>query len=164
VPGGEGQQGDVAGLLDCAGEAALVRGANAGQAPGHDLAALGHELLQETDVPVGDGVDLVGAELADLFAAEKLAAAAGTAGAWTARSVAWARTMSGAWSGALSLAWSRSWAGFGLLGTVRSGGRLYLVFISHCGSSSSFPVLFLRWAGVNLLRPDSHSLGAEAPG
>jgi len=102
VARGEGQQSDVAGLLDGAGEAALVRGADAGQAPGHDLAALGYELLEETYVPVGDGVDLLGAELADLLAAEKLAAAAGATGARSARSVAWA--------GALSVAGARAWA------------------------------------------------------
>ncbi len=72
------QQGDVPGLLDGAGEAALVRGANAGEAPGNDLAALGHEALQETDIAVGDGIDLLGAELTDLLAAEELAASAGT--------------------------------------------------------------------------------------
>jgi hypothetical protein len=133
VPRGEGQQGDVTGLLDGAGEAALVRGADASQPPGHDLAALGYELLQETDVPVGDGVDLLGAELADLLAAEELAASAGaTTGARTARSGTWA-TLSLAWA----RAWTRTWAGLGLLGTVRSSGRLYLVFISHCVSSSS---------------------------
>jgi len=80
VARGEGQQGDVAGLLDGAGQAALVRGANAGQAPGHDLAALGHEALQQADIAVRDRVDLLGAELADLLAAEELAAAAGATG------------------------------------------------------------------------------------
>ena len=76
----EGQQGDVAGLLDGAGQAALVRGANAGQAARHNLAALGHKLLQQTHIAVGDRVDLLGAELADLLAAEELAASARPAG------------------------------------------------------------------------------------
>jgi hypothetical protein len=76
VARGEGQQGYVAGLLDGAGQAALVRGANAGETPGHDLAALGHKPLQQAYVAVRDGIDLLGAELADLFAAEELAASA----------------------------------------------------------------------------------------
>ena len=57
-----------------------MRGADAGEAAGHNLAALGHKPLQQTDIPVGDGVDLLGAELADLLAAEELAASAGSAG------------------------------------------------------------------------------------
>ena len=73
------QQGNVPGLLDGAGQATLVGGADARQAAGHDLAALGDEPLQQTHIAVGDRVDLLGAELADLFAAEKLAAAAGAA-------------------------------------------------------------------------------------
>jgi hypothetical protein len=44
----------------------------------HDLAALGHKALQQANVAVRDGVDLLGAELADLLAAEELAAAART--------------------------------------------------------------------------------------
>jgi len=76
----ERQQGDIAGLLDGAGEAALVRGANAGQAAGHNLAALGHKALQQADIAVRDRVNLLGAELADLLAPEELAAAAGAAG------------------------------------------------------------------------------------
>ena len=80
MPCGKRQQGDVPGLLDGAGQAALVRGANAGEPPGHDLAALGHKALQQPDIAVRDRVDLLGAELADLLAAEELAAAAGSAG------------------------------------------------------------------------------------
>jgi len=53
VPRGERQQGDVPGLLDGAGQAALVRGANAGEPPWHDLAALGHKSLQQADIAVG---------------------------------------------------------------------------------------------------------------
>ena len=88
VTRGKRQQGDVPGLLDGAGQAALVRGANAGEPPGHDLAALGHKLLQQPYIAVGDRIDLLGAELADLLAAEELAASAGSAagasaGAWT---------------------------------------------------------------------------------
>jgi len=72
------QQRDIPSLLDGAGKAALVGGANAGKPAGHDLAALGHKALQQTDVAIRDGVNLFRAELADLLAAEKLAAAAGT--------------------------------------------------------------------------------------
>ena len=76
----ERQQGDIAGLLDGASEAALVGGTDTREPPGNDLAALGYEALQQAHIAVGDGVDLLGAELADLFAAEELAAAARTAG------------------------------------------------------------------------------------
>jgi hypothetical protein len=85
VPRCKRQQGNVPGLLDGAGEAALVRGADAGEPPGHDLAALGHKTLQQPHIAVRDGVDLVVAEFADLFTAEKLAATAGTAGRPSAR-------------------------------------------------------------------------------
>ena len=57
--------------------------AYARQAARNDLAALGDKALQQANVAVGDGVDLLGAELADLLAPEELAsarAAAGTAG------------------------------------------------------------------------------------
>jgi hypothetical protein len=84
VPCGERQQGDVPGLLDGAGQAALVCSANAGEPPGYDLAALGHKPLQQPDVAVRDRVDLLSTELADLLAAEELSAAAGSAGGWTA--------------------------------------------------------------------------------
>jgi hypothetical protein len=80
VPRGKRQQGDVPSLLDGAGQAALVRGANAGEPPGHDLAALGHKALQQPDIAVRDRVDLLGAELADLLAAEEFSAAAGSTG------------------------------------------------------------------------------------
>src|SRR5580698_9572745 len=86
VPRGERKQGDVAGLLDGAGQAALVRGANAGEPPGHDLAALGHKLLQQPHIAVRNRIDLLGTELADFLAAEELAAATRTAAwAWTTR-------------------------------------------------------------------------------
>ncbi len=73
--GCEGEQGDVARLLDGEREATLVAGADAGEAARNDLAALGDEALEEADVAIADGVDLFGAELADLFAAEELASA-----------------------------------------------------------------------------------------
>jgi hypothetical protein len=80
VPCCKRQQGDISGLLDGAGQAALVRGANAGEPPGNDLAALGYKSLQQPDIAVRDRIDLLGAELADLLAAEKLSAAAGSTG------------------------------------------------------------------------------------
>ena len=80
VPRGKRQQGDIPSLLDRAGQASLVRGANAGEPPGHNLAALGHETLQQANIAVRDRVDLLSAELADLLAAEKLAASTRTTG------------------------------------------------------------------------------------
>jgi hypothetical protein len=76
VPRRERKQGDIPGLLDGAGQAALVSGANAGEPPGHNLAALGYKLLQEPHVAVGNRIDLLRAELADLLAAKEFAAAA----------------------------------------------------------------------------------------
>ena len=70
VPCGKRQQGDIPGLLDGAGQAALVRGANAGEPTGHDLAALGHKSLQQPYVAIRNRVNFFGAELADLLAAE----------------------------------------------------------------------------------------------
>jgi hypothetical protein len=78
VPGGKRQQGNVPGLLDGAGQAALVRGANAGEPPRHDFATLSHKPLEQPDIAVGDRVDLLGAELADFFAAEEFTASAGS--------------------------------------------------------------------------------------
>ena len=49
-----------------------MRRADAGQAPGNDLAALGYELREQTHVLVVDAVDLLDAEFANLLAAEKL--------------------------------------------------------------------------------------------
>jgi hypothetical protein len=85
VPCGKRQQGDVPGLLDGAGQTALMRGANTGEPTGHDLAAFGHKPLQQPNVAVRDRVNLLGAKFADLFAAEKLAASAGTARGTSAR-------------------------------------------------------------------------------
>jgi hypothetical protein len=75
----ERQKGNVPCLLDGASETALMRRANPRQPAGHNLASLRHEALQKTDIPVRDGVNLFGAELAHFLAAEKLAAAAWTA-------------------------------------------------------------------------------------
>ena len=96
---GERQQGDVARLLDCRRQTALVRRAYAGQAPGNDLAALGDEAGEQAHVLVIDGLDLLDAELANLLAAEKFAAtfaaSAGTTGTRTARvaGIAWTGTV-----------------------------------------------------------------------
>ena len=68
----ERQQRDVARLQDGVGQAALVRRADAGNAAGHDLAALGDERLQHPDVFVIDVVDLLDAETANLLAPEVL--------------------------------------------------------------------------------------------
>ncbi len=60
-------------------------GADTGEAAGHNLAALGHKPLQQTDIPVWNGVNLLSAELADLLAAKELATTAGSTGTtWTA--------------------------------------------------------------------------------
>src|SRR5215475_6847441 len=75
---GEGQQGDVAGLLDRLRQTALVRRAHASQTARNDLAALNYKLLQQSNVAVRNRVDLFGAELADLLAAEELASARAT--------------------------------------------------------------------------------------
>src|ERR1700678_1327301 len=90
--GCEGEQGDVARLLDGEREAALMRGADAGETARDDLAALGHEPLQQAHVAVAEEVDLLGAELADLLAAEELASAGSAARAASgARSAGTAR-------------------------------------------------------------------------
>jgi hypothetical protein len=95
VPGGKRQQRDVPGLLDGAGQTALVLGANAGKTPGHNLAALRHKALQQTDIAIRNGVDLLSAELANLLAAEKLAAAARATGRTAAGAGSRARTWAG---------------------------------------------------------------------
>jgi len=103
----ERQQGDIPGLLDGARQAPLVRSAHPGKPAGHNLAALGHKALQQPDIAVRDRVNLLGAELADLLAAEKLSAAARatgwaatrSAGGWPSARAGWARARSGFRSG-----------------------------------------------------------------
>src|SRR5579864_3523789 len=68
----EWQQSNIARLLDRQRQPSLVRSANAGQAPRHDPAAFRHELRQQTNVLVVDGLDLFDAELANLLAPEIL--------------------------------------------------------------------------------------------
>jgi hypothetical protein len=79
VPRRKRQQRNVPRLLDGAGQTALMRSANTGQPPRHNLASLGHELPQQLHVAVRNRVDLLGAELANLLAAEELATPAGPA-------------------------------------------------------------------------------------
>jgi len=75
----ERQQRDIACLFDGPGHAPLMRGANAGQAPRNDLAALGNKALQQAHIAVWNGVDFLDAELADLLAAEKFPSAGAAA-------------------------------------------------------------------------------------
>src|SRR6185437_14807564 len=79
--GGVGQQSDGAGLLDRLGQLALEGSRGAGEATRNDLAAVRNKLLQKTNVAVGDRVDLLHGELADLLAAEELASARTATGA-----------------------------------------------------------------------------------
>src|SRR5450631_267898 len=85
---GEGQQGDVARLLDGPRQTALVRRAHTGQAARSDLAALRHELRQQTHIFVIDRFDLFDAEFANLLAPEEFTATF----AWTAGASARTRT------------------------------------------------------------------------
>jgi hypothetical protein len=126
----EGQKGNVPRLLDGAGQSPLVGGAYPSQPAGHNLAALGHKPLQQPHIPVRDGVDLLGAELAHLLAAEKLSAAARPS-AWTTRRT----TLPAALSASLPTALPAS-----LPATLRRRapfGRLALNFICHGDSSSA---------------------------
>jgi hypothetical protein len=86
---GEGKQGDVPRLLDGQAKAALVPRADARQTARNNLAALSDKALQQANVTVGDCVDLLGTELANLLAPEELATAGATTGSaggtWGAR-------------------------------------------------------------------------------
>jgi hypothetical protein len=83
VPGCKRQQSDVPRLLDGPRQTTLMRCADAGQTARHNLSALGYKSLQQTNIAIGDRIDLLGAELANFLAAEKLAASAWAA-AWPA--------------------------------------------------------------------------------
>src|ERR1700686_3920360 len=74
-----------------------MRRAHARQAPGHDLAALGDKLPEQPVIFVVDVGDLLGAELANFLAPEKLASAFArrSAGSGTATAAAEAGTVSG---------------------------------------------------------------------
>jgi hypothetical protein len=89
VAGCKWQQRDIARLLDSPRQPALMGGADAGEAPGHDLAPFGDKLLQQAYIAIVDGVDLLDTEFANLLAAKELASsAAGAAGAPTGRASA----------------------------------------------------------------------------
>src|SRR5688572_11333517 len=66
------QQGQVTRALDRERQLALVLRLGAGDARGHDLAGLGHVLLQRGEILVVDLGDAFGGELAELLAAEIL--------------------------------------------------------------------------------------------
>jgi hypothetical protein len=125
VPCSKGQQGDVPGLLDGTGQAALVRGANTGKPTRHNLAALSHKPLQQTNIAVRDRINLLGAELADLLAPEKLSASARSAAGTTALRTTATTTRSRRWSVVATL-----WC----CARLR---RLAYCFISHVVSSST---------------------------
>src|SRR5260370_8158255 len=72
----KGQKGDVAGVLDGRGKAALGRRASAGEPAGNDFAALGDKLREQAHIFVVDGVNFFHAEFANFLAAEELTAAA----------------------------------------------------------------------------------------
>src|SRR5690349_14724607 len=99
MSGRKRQQRDIPRLLDRRGKAALVRRANAGQPSWHDLAALRYELREQAHVLVIDGVDLLDAEFAHLFAAEVFASAFTSAATRRPRS---ARTAMAASRGAVT--------------------------------------------------------------
>jgi hypothetical protein len=85
-PPGKRKQSDIPRLFDGQGQTSLVRRAHPGQTPGNDLAAFRHELRQQPDVFVIDGLNFLHAELANLLAAKifapTFAAATRTAGTW----------------------------------------------------------------------------------
>jgi hypothetical protein len=76
----KGQKRDIARLLDGQAEPTLMPCANTRQATRNDFAALGDKTLQQTNVAVGDGVNLLSAKLADLLAPEELAATGAATG------------------------------------------------------------------------------------
>ena len=93
--------------------------AHASQAARNDLAPLGNEPLQQTNVAVRDRVDLLRAELADLLAPEELASA--RSAAWCAGRTwsAWTGTRAGM-TGVTGVAAARAGCRCVLLGRVRA--------------------------------------------
>src|SRR5437764_6876378 len=91
VPRCKRKQRDVPSLLDRASQTTLVGRANASEPARHNLAALCHKSLQQANIAVRNRVNLLRAELADLLAAEKLAASARA----TARTTALRTTATG---------------------------------------------------------------------
>jgi hypothetical protein len=139
----ERQQGDIPGLLDGASEAALVGGTDTRQPAGNDLAALGYEALQQTDIAIRDGVNLLGAELADLFAAEEFSAAAGAAG----RTGCSRRTTAAGVTAGAGLSRLATWASRGCAALW----RLALCLVGHSVSFSFGVARRLRVAGSGYL-------------
>jgi hypothetical protein len=124
----EGKQSNVARLLDRQAEPTLVPRANSGQAARNDLATLGNKALKQPDIAVGDSIDLLGAELANLLAPEKLAAARATA-----RSARRTRsTRTGARAGVTRMPAAGTRSGCVLFSRMRAAG-----FVSHDISLSS---------------------------
>jgi hypothetical protein len=123
---GEGEQSNVARLLDGQAKTTLMPCAYTGQATRNDLSPLCDEALQQTNIAVRDSIDLFGAELADLLAPEKLtatrAAAGSASGSWATGSTRAGAGMAGRVTGVAA-----AWAGCMcvLLGGVRAG------FVSH---------------------------------
>jgi hypothetical protein len=111
----EGKQRNIARLLDCQAKPALMPCADSGQAARNNLATLRNKALQKPDVTVGDRVDLLRAELADLLAAEELASARTTTGStgrtWSTRTGARAG-VAATWAGRRCVLLSRLRAGF----------------------------------------------------
>src|SRR5438067_13276345 len=109
--GCERKQRNVARLLDGKRETTLVAGADTSQAARHNLATFCHEALKQADVAVADGVDLLGAELADLLAAKELASpgtaarATGTAGSACGAGRTWGAGCEGAPCGSRASCW-----------------------------------------------------------
>jgi hypothetical protein len=66
------QQRNVPRLFDGRGQPVLVRRTHSGQTPGHNLAALRHELPEQPVILVIDVGNFLRAELANLLAPEKL--------------------------------------------------------------------------------------------
>src|ERR1700736_3527517 len=139
----EGQQSDIPRLLDRLAQPALVPRAYARQTARNNLPALGHEALQQTYIAVGDRIDLLRAELADLLAAEELPAArAAAAGCARGTRRTWtARTCVGRARGVCGSMVLRSWC------AVR--------FVSHVDLFLSTALAFpgSRHATVSLKRP-----------
>src|SRR5260370_31507712 len=70
----KGQKGDVAGVLDGRGKAALVRRAHAGEPAGDDFSPLGDKLREQAHIFVVDGVNFFHAEFANFLAAGEITA------------------------------------------------------------------------------------------
>jgi hypothetical protein len=85
VPSCEGQQSDVAGLLDGTRQPTLMGRADAGKAAGNYLAPLGDKLLQQAYIAIVDGIDFLDTEFANLLAAKELASAAARAAGASSR-------------------------------------------------------------------------------